>query len=144
MFLLIIFRDLAELTEKLNSIIKKELRRRSDIQNLRGFVDDDDQIGHLLAKHYDLESDQNSIVPVVQKKRICESVQDDISSKNETEMKLLQKQTDMLNGIISNIDGNLRNGLNRNIVAYAFVSLPRRGIIDQTEKSVRYHVLLSA
>ena len=138
------FRDLAELTEKLNSIIKKELRRRSDIQNLRGFVDDDDQIGHLLAKHYDLESDQNSIVPVVQKKRICESVQDDISSKNETEMKLLQKQTDMLNGIISNIDGNLRNGLNRNIVAYAFVSLPRRGIIDQTEKSVRYHVLLSA
>ena len=144
MFLLIIFRDLAELTEKLNSIIKKELRRRSDIQNLRGFVDDDDEIGHLLAKHYDLESDQNSIVPVVQKKRICESVQDDISSKNETEMKLLQKQTDMLNGIISNIDGNLRNGLNRNIVAYAFVSLPRRGIIDQTEKSVRYHVLLSA
>ena len=138
------FRDLAELTEKLNSIIKKELRRRSDIQNLRGFVDDDDEIGHLLAKHYDLESDQNSIVPVVQKKRICESVQDDISSKNETEMKLLQKQTDMLNGIISNIDGNLRNGLNRNIVAYAFVSLPRRGIIDQTEKSVRYHVLLSA
>ena len=137
------FRDLAELTEKLNSIIKKELRRRSDIQNLRGFVDDDDEIGHLLAKHYDLESDQNSIVPVVQKKRICESVQDDISSKNETEMKLLQKQTDMLNGIISNIDGNLRNGLNRNIVAYAFVSLPRRGIIDQTEKSVRYHVLLS-
>ena len=144
MFLLIIFRDLAELTEKLNSIIKKELRRRSDIQNLRGFVDDDDEIGHLLAKHYDLESDQNSIVPVVQKKRICESVQVDISSKNETEMKLLQKQTDMLNGIISNIDGNLRNGLNRNIVAYAFVSLPRRGIIDQTEKSVRYHVLLSA
>ena len=138
------FRDLAELTEKLNSIIKKELRRRSDIQNLRGFVDDDDEIGHLLAKHYDLESDQNSIVPVVQKKRICESVQVDISSKNETEMKLLQKQTDMLNGIISNIDGNLRNGLNRNIVAYAFVSLPRRGIIDQTEKSVRYHVLLSA
>ena len=110
--LLIMFRDLAELTEKLNSIIKKELRRRSDIQNLRGFVDDDDQIGHLLAKHYDLESDQNSIVPVVQKKRICESVQDDISSKNETKIKLLQEQTDMLNGIISNIDENLRNGLN--------------------------------
>ena len=138
------FRDLAELTEKLNSIIKKELRRRSDIQNLRGFVDDDDEIGHLLAKHYDLESDQNSIVPVVQKKRICESVQDDISSKNETEMKLLQKQTDMLNGIISNIDENLRNGLNRNIVAYAFVSLPRRGFIYQTEKLVRYPALLSA
>ena len=138
------FRDLAELTEKLNSIIKKELRRRSDIQNLRGFVDDDDEIGHLLAKHYDLESDQNSIVPVVQKKRICESVQDDISSKNDAKMKLLQEQTNILNAIISNVDKNLRNGLNDNNIYSRLDLFPRRGIIDQTEKSVRYPVLLRA
>jgi len=102
-----LIRDMAELTEKLNSTIKKELRRRSDIQNLRGFVDDNDQIGHMLAKHYDLESDQSSIVPVVQKKTICSSLQDDISSKAESKSKYLREQTNMLDANISNIDKNL-------------------------------------
>jgi len=102
-----LIRDLAGLTEKLNSTIKKELRRRSDIENLRDFVDDDDEIGHLLAKHYDLENYQNSIVPVVQKKRICAHVQEDISTKNETKLKILQEQTAMLNINISNIHKNL-------------------------------------
>lgn len=74
---------MTEFTEKLNASIKKELRRRSDNANLRGFIADDDEIGHLLAKHYDLEHDQNSIVPVVQKKRICESLQDQGSESNQ-------------------------------------------------------------
>ena len=100
---------MAELTEKLNAAIKKELRRRSDNANLRGFVEDDDELGHLLANYYDLEKDQNSIVPVVQKKRICQSVQDDISRKTDAKMKLLQEQTAMLNLNISNIDKKLRN-----------------------------------
>ena len=100
---------LAELTEKLNAAIKKELRRRSDNANLRGFVEDDDELGHLLANYYDLEKDQNSIVPVVQKKRICQSVLDDISRKTDVKMKLLQEQTAMLNLNISNIDKKLRN-----------------------------------
>ena len=104
-----IYSGLAEFTEKLNAAIKKELRRRSDNANLRGFVEDDDEIGHLLASYYDLEKDQNSIVPVVQKKRICESVRNDISRKADAKLKLLQEQTAMLNLNISNIDKNLRN-----------------------------------
>lgn len=102
-----LIRDLTEFTEKLNASIKKELRRRSDNANLRGFISDDDEIGHLLAKHYDLEHDQNSIVPVVQKKRICESLQDDLSKKADAKLKLLQQQTAILNLNISNIDKNL-------------------------------------
>lgn len=94
-------------------VIKKELRRRSDIHNLRGFVGDDDEIGHLLAKHYDLEGDQSSIVPVVEKKRIFASVENDIAIKDETKLKLLQEQTNMLKTIIMDIDQNLRNGFIR-------------------------------
>ena len=129
------FSGLAEFTEKLNAAIKKELRRRSDNANLRGFVEDDDEIGHLLASYYDLEKDQNSIVPVVQKKRICESVRNDISRKADAKLKLLQEQTAMLNLNISNIDKNLRNVcLNFSNRARFFVTCKLVRYIDQTKK----------
>ena len=130
MIFIYIFRDMAELTEKLNSTIKKELRRRSDIQNLRGFVDDNDQIGHMLAKHYDLESDQSSIVPVVQKKTICSSLQDDISTKAESKLKYLREQTNMLDANISNIDKNLRHGFKSKTHIDVFI-----WFIDKTKNS---------
>ena len=100
---------MTELTEKLNSLIKKEHRRRSDSFKVRGFVDDDDQIGHLLAKYYDLEASEGElIVPVVQKKQICAKVEADIKSKMEAKSKQEEEMTNELNLLVKNIENNLR------------------------------------
>jgi len=100
--------DLTELTEKINLLIQKEHRRRSDSFKVRGFVDDDDEIGHLLAKYYDLEASQSElIVPVVQIKQICAKVKADIDSKIEAKAKKQKDLTNQLNLLVKNIETNL-------------------------------------